>query len=116
MTCTPPVSPACNVRRVGSTMIESCVVTDSVTPCFGLRTFPRAVPCRWTSGTRWSTVVLLSITLGGFGADRFYLGDTAYACAKLLTLGGLGIWTLIDIMLAVTGHLAPSDGSALMLE
>lgn len=51
----------------------NCTVKDSVL-CLGQRTFPKKVPCNWTSGYRWSTALILSITLGGFGADRFYLG------------------------------------------
>ncbi|GGR59622.1 hypothetical protein GCM10010168_93070 [Actinoplanes ianthinogenes] len=33
---------------------------------------------------------------GIFGGHRFYLGDTAQSIAMLFTLGGLGLWTLID--------------------
>lgn len=47
-----------------------------------------------------TTVLLFSIFLGGFGVDRFYIGDTGMGVAKLL-VGGftLGIWPLVDIFL-----------------
>lgn len=35
--------------------------------------------------------------LGGFGAHRFYLGDKGIGVAQVLTLGGLGVWVLIDV-------------------
>ncbi|MFM7030703.1 MAG: TM2 domain-containing protein [Micrococcales bacterium] len=50
------------------------------------------------------TTALLGIFLGGFGADRFYLGDTGLAVAKLLTCGGCGVWSLIDNIMLVTGQ------------
>ena len=37
--------------------------------------------------------------LGGLGGHRFYAGDTGYALGMLFTLGGLGVWTLIDVFL-----------------
>lgn len=33
---------------------------------------------------------------GIFGGHRFYLGDTGRSVAMLFTLGGLGVWTLVD--------------------
>jgi TM2 domain-containing membrane protein YozV len=34
---------------------------------------------------------------GVFGGHRFYLGDTARSMAMLFTLGGCGLWTLLDV-------------------
>ncbi len=43
-----------------------------------------------------TVVLILSIFLGGYGVDRFMIGDTALGVIKLLTCGGGGIWTIID--------------------
>ena len=43
--------------------------------------------------------LILSIVAGGFGVDRFYIGDTGLGIVKLLTCGGCGIWWLIDLFL-----------------
>lgn len=42
------------------------------------------------------TAFLLSLFLGEFGADRFYIGDTGMGIGKLLTAGGCGIWQIVD--------------------
>lgn len=43
-----------------------------------------------------TTALVLSLCCGGLSIDRFYIGDTGKAVAKLLTCGGVGIWTIID--------------------
>ncbi len=43
-----------------------------------------------------STSLIISILAGSLGIDRFMLGDTGLGVGKLLTCGGLGIWTIID--------------------
>ncbi|MDR7274549.1 TM2 domain-containing protein [Catenuloplanes atrovinosus] len=45
---------------------------------------------------RARVAVALWVVMGVFGGHRFYLGDTAQSAAMLFTLGGLGVWTLID--------------------
>lgn len=52
-----------------------------------------------------------SVLFGGFGVDRFYLGYTGWGIFKLLSFGGLGLWTIIDAILIGVGYLTPSDGS-----
>lgn len=43
-----------------------------------------------------STSLIVSIFAGNLGIDRFMIGDTGLGIAKLLTCGGIGIWTIID--------------------
>jgi hypothetical protein len=53
--------------------------------------------------------LLLCGFLGCFGVHRFYLGYTWQGIVQLLTLGGCGIWALIDFIRICTGSLQPRD-------
>lgn len=90
--------------------ITNCTVSEDIL-CLGHRTFNKKVKCNWTGGYRWSTALALSITLGGFGADRFYLGHWQEGIGKLFSFGGLGVWTIIDVILISLHYLGPADGS-----
>ncbi len=41
-------------------------------------------------------MLVVSLIAGGFGIDRFMMGDTGLGVAKLLTCGGFGIWSIVD--------------------
>jgi TM2 domain-containing membrane protein YozV len=43
-----------------------------------------------------TTAIIISVLIGAMGIDRFYIGDTGLGIAKLLTCGGVGIWTIVD--------------------
>lgn len=59
----------------------------------------------------WLTTLLLSLFLGSLGIDRFYVGKIGTGILKLITLGGCGVWTLIDIIMIVTGNFKDKDGN-----
>lgn len=81
------------------------------TLCLGKQVFSKRMECNWTEGYSWKTALILSITLGGFGADRFYLGHWQEGIGKLFSFGGLGVWTLVDVVLVSIGYIGPADGS-----
>jgi TM2 domain-containing membrane protein YozV len=56
-------------------------------------------------------VFLLAFLLGPFGVHRFYVGKIGTGLLQLVTLGGLGIWVLVDLVMIITGHFTDKDGN-----
>lgn len=103
-------STTCDTGSAQQFYAAACSPLDDVL-CLGNRTFSAQRQCNWSSGHKYSVALLLSMILGGFGADRFYLGWTASALGKLFSLGGFGVWTIIDVILIGAQYLGPADGS-----
>lgn len=68
-------------------------------------------PAAAAEGKSQLIALILAALIGGLGIHRFYLGYTWQGIVQLLTLGGCGIWALIDLIRIITGDLQPKDGS-----
>ena len=66
--------------------------------------------------TNWLTCLLFCIFLGGIGVHRFYVGKIGTAVLMILTLGGCGIWTLIDLIMIIMGKFTDSNGNLITRE
>lgn len=53
---------------------------------------------------------LLCFFFGLLGIHRFYVGKIGTGILQIFTLGGLGIWTFIDLILIVIGSFKDADG------
>ncbi len=62
----------------------------------------------------WLAAVLISALVGELGIDRFYMGYIGLGILKLITLGGCGIWYLIDLILIATNNLKDANGQPLV--
>ncbi|HLU32681.1 MAG TPA: TM2 domain-containing protein [Natronosporangium sp.] len=61
----------------------------------------------------WLVALLLCFFLGGLGIHRFYVGKVGTGILMIVTIGGLGIWVLIDLILILVGSFKDKQGQAL---
>lgn len=59
-------------------------------------------------------VFFISFMWGAFGVDRMYLGKWGTGILKLITFGGVGVWTIIDLILIMSGSAKDKQGRELL--
>jgi hypothetical protein len=62
----------------------------------------------------WMMTLLLAFFLGYLGVHRFYTGHTLLGVLQLVTCGGFGIWTWIDIIFILMGKYTDAQGRPLV--
>jgi hypothetical protein len=70
------------------------------------RSFPRQ--------RHFLAVFFMSFMWGVFGVDRMYLGKWGSGIAKLLTIGGLGIWVCVDLIRIMNGTMRDAQGRPML--
>ena len=69
---------------------------------------------RTQSSTRKRLVAfILCLLIGVLGVHRFYVGKIGTGVLQLLTVGGLGIWALIDMIMILIGNFSDDEGRLL---
>ncbi|GAA2211874.1 hypothetical protein GCM10009850_073350 [Nonomuraea monospora] len=61
----------------------------------------------------WIVAVLLCFFLGAIGVHRFYVGKVGTGILQIVTLGGLGVWVLIDFIMILIGKFTDKQGQPL---
>lgn len=105
------------LSRSGITAKMPCRHCDSmisaiaeICPHCGVRQDPSAVALPGdASDKKLIPAAILCLILGVFGAHRFYVGKTGTAVLQLLTIGGLGLWMLYDLVLLLTAQFRDAE-------
>jgi hypothetical protein len=71
---------------------------------------PVPLPLPGVGNKSFMTTWVLALLLGGFGIDRFYLGKVGTGILKLVTLGGFGVWALVDLIITLAGKQRDKQG------
>ena len=107
----PPIQPSS--KGIDEKFCESCgqVIKKEAEICPKCGVRQKSAP---QSGKNWLVTLLLCWFLGILGIHRFYTGHTGIGVAQLLTLGGCGIWALVDFILIIVGSYTDAQGNPLV--
>ena len=95
--------------KCGAEVLDEAVIC----PKCGCKLSPGPVNDYNVSEKDWLTTMLLCLFLGGIGVHRFYVGRTGSGIAMIFTLGGLGIWVLIDFIIILCGNFKDGEGKVI---
>lgn len=107
---TDPTSGTANSMMFCSTCGERIAAVAISCPKCGA---PNTARAGGASEKSFVAALLLCFFLGAFGIHRFYVGKVGTGILQLLTLGGLGIWALIDFIMIAIGSFKDAEGRKL---
>jgi TM2 domain-containing membrane protein YozV/RNA polymerase subunit RPABC4/transcription elongation factor Spt4 len=117
LTGNPELCPNCGARPLtGTSFCQNCgspvsPLAEICVKCGAkLQTVASALAISEKSRLAVTLLSILPPFAGVNGIHRFYLGKIGTGIAMLLTLGGLGIWTLIDFAYAISGNMKDKNG------
>lgn len=68
------------------------------------------------SQKNWLIAFLLCWFGGSLGFHQFYLGRYGWGVLQLLTLGGLGLWAFVDLIIIICGEFKDSEGKKITVK
>lgn len=66
-----------------------------------------------STSDKWLLTLVLCFWMGTLGIHRFYNNKISTGILMLFTLGGLGLWVLIDLIVIATGNFTDANGNKL---
>lgn len=91
-----------------------CIKCGAPTPNFTSQSAAVQNASAPAEGYDWLTTLLLCFFVGGLGIHSFYTKKTGIGIAQLLTLGGCGIWALVDLIMIITENFKDGQGRPLV--
>jgi len=97
--------PQCGAKINADLLQNSTKVKEPITE--------KSVPITYSKKSG-KTILVLCILVGMFGIHRMYVKKFATGFLMLLTIGGLGIWVLLDLILIVSNKFTDKEGEIVL--
>ena len=111
---------ACKVNINGKAVCKTCIETGVFEPNNKYkydRTNKQGYNNYYSSNLTqksWLVTLLLCLFVGTLGVHRFYVGKIGTGILQLITFGGFGIWTLVDIILIACKKFTDANGDLIV--
>ena len=103
---------AWNVEAEAKWTQSSVGQSAPMAPSVAFSEFGKSVVAQGEKSLLIATVLSAIFFITGVsGLHRFYVGKIGTGILQLVTLGGIGIWAIIDLIVLVTGNFRDANGN-----